>query len=103
MADERNWKARYPHYTKDNLHLMDVIHLENEPYLLVYEGHPVVDLLKFNRERLAWGDIEKYFVRHQKYDSRRYMKLTQQVLDVSCQKLIEMITNFDSPSPVPDR
>ena len=52
------WKRKFPNLNKDNLQTEGVVNLSNRPYMLVDKDHPVIDMLRCNKDVL-FADIDE--------------------------------------------
>ena len=79
--DSEQWTRNYRQYNSSNLETHNVLEVQKCPYLFVHEDHPVIELLRINKELLA-NDIDG----QQKIDDQWY-KVTRQVFNSCCQTL----------------
>jgi hypothetical protein len=75
------WRNRYPSYNASNLETWGVLDVQKCPYVFVHMEHPVVELLRANKEMLG-ADIDL----QDKIDKQWY-KVTRQVMSSCCNTL----------------
>lgn len=79
------WRNKYPQYNTQNLETQGVLSVNNQPYLFVHEKHPVVEVLRLNKDILN-QDIDA----QPKIDGE-WFKITRQVMGTCCQQLRQKI------------
>jgi len=79
--DSQNWRKKYSEYNGTNLETQGVLEVKNCPYVFVKDTHPVIDVLRDNRE-LIGSDIDT----HQKIDNE-WFKVARQVHHQCCNAL----------------
>ena len=80
-VDAIKWAEQYPAYTRSNLHQLGVMSVSNQPIVFVDRDHPVIALLRTNREFLG-SDIDQ-----QQLIQGRYHTLSRQVFQHACDTL----------------
>lgn len=80
-ADSIEWRAKYPGFNSSNLENNGVIQLNGVSYCFVHENHPVISLLRVNKEILG-ADIDE----QNKIDGQ-WFKVSRQVLTSCCNTL----------------
>lgn len=85
--DSENWHKNYGQYNASNLASYNVLEVQQCPYLFVHENHPVIALLRANRDLLK-ADIDA----QPKIDNEWY-KVTRQVFNSCCNTLKSKILN----------
>lgn len=84
-SDSMLWRTQYPDYNNENLETHNVLNVTGEPFVFVHKEHPVIDLLRANKDVLN-VDIDT----HQQIDNTWY-KVTRQVMGTCCQKLRQKV------------
>ena len=80
-ADSIEWRAKYPGFNASNLETNGVITVNGVSYLFVHENHPVISLLRVNKEILG-ADIDA----QNKIDDQ-WFKVSRQVVTSCCNTL----------------
>jgi hypothetical protein len=75
------WRAKYPNYNANNLESEGVLQVAGQLYVFVSKGHPVVELLRSNADKLNARIDEQPLI-----DGEWY-KITKQVFSQCCQAL----------------
>lgn len=75
------WRAKYPNYNSSNLETWGVLEVQNCGYVFVHHEHPVIDLLRVNKELLG-ADIDA-----QNLIDGQWYKVSKQVLSSCCNTL----------------
>lgn len=75
------WRANYPEYTPQNLDTKNVLKVDGESFVFINKKHPVIDLLRVNKDILN-ADIDT----HTLIDDQ-WLKITKQVLHTCCTQL----------------
>ena len=75
------WRKNFSKFNASNLETQDVLAVANCPYLFVHESHPVINLLRMNKEVLGI-DIDAT----PKMDNQ-WFKITQSLMQTSCDAL----------------
>lgn len=57
-AESMAWRAQYPEYNSTNLETQGVLNVQGESFMFVSKTHPVIDLLRANKDVLK-ADIDK--------------------------------------------
>ena len=57
-AESMAWRAQYPEYNSLNLETQGVLNVQGESFVFVSKAHPVIDLLRANKDVLK-ADIDK--------------------------------------------
>ena len=57
-AESMAWRAQYPEYNSMNLETQGVLNVQGESFVFVSKAHPVIDLLRANKDVLK-ADIDK--------------------------------------------
>ena len=76
-----SWRAQYPEYNVNNLDSHGVLNVQGENFVFVSKAHPVIDLLRLNKEILN-ADIDD-----QPLIDDQWYKVTKQVMSTCCQQL----------------
>jgi hypothetical protein len=79
--ESMSWRAQYPEYNVNNLDAHGVLNVQGENFVFVSKAHPVIDLLRLNKEILN-ADIDK-----QPLIDDQWFKVTKQVMSTCCQQL----------------
>lgn len=77
-AECNEWRTKYPSYNATNLETWGVLDVQNCPFVFVHEKHPVIDLLRTNKEILG-SDIDE-----QGKIDEQWFKIGRQVLGTCC-------------------
>jgi hypothetical protein len=80
QASQR-WRNQYKEYNAANLETQGVLEVKQAPYVFVKDTHPVIDVLRANRD-LIGSDIDT----HTKIDNE-WFKVSRQVLTECCKAL----------------
>ena len=92
-ADSVMWRASYPEYNSENLESHNVLNVTGEPYVFVSKAHPVIDLLRANKDVLNANIDDSTMIDGQ------WFKVTRQVMSTCCQqlrsKILEKIGTVD--------
>ena len=75
------WRNKYPNYNASNLESWGVMEVKNCPYVFVHKSHPMIALLRVNKNLLG-ADIEE-----QVPMDNQWYKVTRQVLSSCCSML----------------
>lgn len=75
------WRAQYPEYNINNLDTHGVLNVQGESFVFVSKTHPVIDLLRLNKDILN-ADIDS-----QALIDDQWFKVTKQVMATCCQQL----------------
>ena len=75
------WRSQYPDYNVNNLESHGVLNVQGENFVFVSKAHPVIDLLRMNKDILN-ADIDAAPL----IDDQWY-KVTKQVMSTCCQQL----------------
>lgn len=76
-----SWRSQYPEYNVNNLDTHGVLNVQGENFVFVSKAHPVIDLLRINKEILN-ADIDT-----QPLIDEQWFKVTKQVMSTCCQQL----------------
>lgn len=91
--ESQNWRRKYGEYNQSNLETHGVLEVKNCPYLFVKDSHPVIDVLRDNRD-LIGSDIDT----HQKIDNE-WFKVSRQVHHECCdalkKKVLSKLSTYD--------
>ena len=79
--DSLNWRLHYPEYNVNNLETHGVLNVSGESFVFVSKKHPVIDLLRVNKDILN-ADIDT----HALIDDQ-WLKITKQVMHTCCTQL----------------
>ena len=79
--DSLNWRMHYPEYNVNNLETHGVLNVSGESFVFVSKKHPVIDLLRVNKDILN-ADIDT----HALIDDQ-WLKITKQVMHTCCSQL----------------
>jgi hypothetical protein len=79
--DSQRWRNKYKEYNAANLETQGVLEVKQCPYVFVKDTHPIVDVLRINRD-LIGSDIDT----HQKIDNE-WFKVSRQVMQECCKAL----------------
>ena len=111
-AESMAWREQYPEYTSLNLETHGVLNVQGEGFVFVSKTHPVIDLLRANKEVLK-ADIDKQtliddqWVRLHARDTRAtratraqltpghsvQLKVTKQVMSTCCAQIKSKVLN----------
>lgn len=80
-SESLEWRHKYPEYNENNLETEGVINLEKRPYMFVNKDHPVIEMLRCNKDVLS-ADIDE-----QPLVDGQYYKLATQVMKTMCNLL----------------
>jgi len=80
-GESAQWRQQYPDYNVNNLDTHGVLNVTGENFVFVSKNHPVIDLLRLNKDLLN-ADIEK-----QPLIDDMWFKVTKQVMSTCCQQL----------------
>jgi len=75
------WRLQYPEYNVNNLDTHGVLNVQGENFVFVSKAHPVIDLLRLNKDILN-ADIDT-----QPLIDDQWFKVTKQVMSTCCQQL----------------
>eukprot|EP00960_Hanusia_phi_P061528 764867-Hanusia_phi.AAC.5 len=75
------WRNKYPEYNENNLESEGVINLDKRAYMFVHKDHPVIEMLRCNKDVLS-ADIDE-----QPLVDGQYYKLATQVMRTMCNLL----------------
>lgn len=81
------WRAQYPEYNINNLDTHGVLNVQGESFVFVSKTHPVIDLLRLNKDILN-ADIDM-----QPLIDDQWLKVTKQVMATCCQQLKTKVLN----------
>lgn len=85
--EQATWRTKYPSFTASNIETHDTLVLPNENFLFIDKNHPVVEVLRQNRELL-----NKTIDQSQLFDGRWY-KVGKAVFNTCCEALKSKILN----------
>eukprot|EP00961_Rhodomonas_salina_P140756 1894388-Rhodomonas_salina.4 len=85
--ESQRWRNKYKDFNASNLETEGVIEVKQCPYVFVKETHPVIDVLRANRE-LIGSDIDT----HAKFDDE-WFKISRQLLTQCCTALRSRVLN----------
>lgn len=92
-AESLAWRSKYPQYNDTNLESHGVLNIDRQPYVFVDKNHPVVEMLRLNKDVLN-ADIDK-----QQLIDGQYYKVTKQVMNSMCtairQKVLSKVSTRD--------
>lgn len=80
-ADSVEWRSKYPNFNATNLDTTGILVVHGCNYLFVHQKHPVIDLLRVNKDMLG-ADIDA-----QQLIDDQYYKVAQQVFQTCCKTL----------------
>lgn len=80
-AEGIQWRKQYPNYNATNLETWGVMEVKNCPYVFVHKTHPMIALLRVNKNLLG-ADIEEQIPMDE-----QWYKVTRQVLSSCCNML----------------
>eukprot|EP00960_Hanusia_phi_P018750 552638-Hanusia_phi.AAC.1 len=75
------WRNKYPEYNENNLESEGVVNLDKRAYMFVHKDHPVIEMLRCNKDVLS-ADIDE-----QPLVDGQYYKLASQVMRTMCNLL----------------
>lgn len=75
------WRSQYPEYNINNLDTHGVLNVQGESFMFVSKTHPVIDLLRINKD-IVNADID-----NQPLIDDQWFKVTKQVMATCCQQL----------------
>ena len=75
------WRQQYPDFNVNNLDSHGVLNVQGENFVFVSKAHPVIDLLRLNKDILN-ADIDT-----QPLIDDQWFKVTKQVMSTCCQQL----------------
>ena len=81
QGDSVSWRSQYPDYNVNNLDSHGVLNVQGENFVFVSKAHPVIELLRMNKDILN-ADIDSAPL----IDDQWY-KVTKQVMSTCCQQL----------------
>ena len=81
------WRQQYPEFTANNLDTHGVLNVQNEGFVFVSKSHPVIQLLRDNKDVLN-ADIDQ-----QALIDNQWYKVTKQVMFTCCNKLKSQVLN----------
>jgi hypothetical protein len=79
--ESMSWRAQYPEYNVNNLDTHGVLNVQGENFVFVSKAHPVIDLLRINKDILN-ADIDT-----QALIDDMWYKVTKQVMSTCCNQL----------------
>lgn len=85
--DSQKWRNKYKEYNATNLETQGVLDVKQCPYVFVKDTHPIVDVLRINRD-LIGTDIDL----QDKID-KEWFKVSRQVLQECCKALRSRVLN----------
>lgn len=85
-AQAMEWMRNYGKFNAGNLHTQDVLRIPGCPYLFVHEAHPVINLLRINKNMVG-VDVDM----QQKMDG--YVRVTNSLFEASCDAIQNRILN----------
>ena len=80
-TDGIEWRSKYPQYNSQNLETQGVLQVNQQPYVFVNQNHPVIELLRQNKNLLN-ADIDA-----QPRIDGEWLKIARQVMNTCCQTL----------------
>lgn len=80
-ADSIEWRSKYPNFNANNLETNGVMPVTGFSYVFVHHDHPVIALLRVNKDMLGADIDEQHMI-----DGRWY-KVSRQVLSSCCNAL----------------
>lgn len=80
-SDADQWIKNFKAYNANNLETLNVLDVNNTPYVFIHESHPVISLLRMNKELLG-TDIDS----EPKFEQEWY-KVSKQVMSSCCSTL----------------
>jgi hypothetical protein len=85
--ESMSWRAQYPEYNVNNLDTHGVLNVQGENFVFVSKAHPVIDLLRINKDILN-ADIDT-----QALIDDMWYKVTKQVMSTCCNQLKTKVLN----------
>jgi hypothetical protein len=85
--ESMSWRAQYPEFNVNNLESHGVLNVQGENFVFVAKTHPVIDLLRINKDILN-ADIDT-----QALIDDCWYKVTKQVMSTCCQQLKTKVLN----------
>lgn len=85
--ESMSWRSQYPEYNVNNLDTHGVLNVQGENFVFVSKAHPVIDLLRINKDILN-ADIDT-----QQLIDDTWFKVTKQVMSTCCQQLKTKVLN----------
>lgn len=85
--ESMSWRAQYPQFNVSNLDTEGVLNVQGENFVFVAKSHPVIDLLRINKDILN-ADIDE-----QPLIDNQWYKVTKQVMSTCCQQLKTKVLN----------
>jgi hypothetical protein len=79
--DSIEWRNKYPNYNSANLEAYGVMDVQRCPYVFVHCEHPIIDLLRVNKDVLG-SDIDE-----QQLIDKQWYKVSRQVMNSCCATL----------------
>lgn len=86
-SDGIEWRSRYPAYNSSNLDKHGVLQVEGQPFIFCDQNHPVVELLRQNREMLNANIDDQPLI------DGTWLKITKQVFGTCCKTLQNRVLN----------
>lgn len=86
-SEQAAWREQYPRFSASNIDTLDTLTLPNESYLFIDKNHPVVEILRQNKDLL-----NKTIDQSQLFDGRWY-KVGRPVFNTCCDALKARILN----------
>ena len=86
-AESMAWRAQYPEYNNSNLETQGVLNVQGEGFVFVSKSHPVIDLLRANKDVLN-ADIDT-----QPLIDDQWLKVTKQVMSTCCSQIKTKVLN----------
>ena len=86
-TESAQWRSEYPNYNSSNLETQGVLHVHNQPYVFVHQDHPVIQVLRINRD-LINADIDQ----QTKIDNE-WFKVMKTVFNTCCAELRQRVLN----------
>mmetsp|Transcript_34395 Transcript_34395/g.81097 ORF Transcript_34395/g.81097 Transcript_34395/m.81097 type:complete len:308 (-) Transcript_34395:47-970(-) len=80
-ADSIEWRAKYPNFNASNLETNGILPVNGFNYVFVHQDHPVIALLRVNKDLLGADIDEQHLIDGQWY------KVSRQVLTSCCNTL----------------
>eukprot|EP00961_Rhodomonas_salina_P268976 3634785-Rhodomonas_salina.3 len=80
-ADSIEWRSKYPNFNANNLETNGVLPVSGFSYVFVHHEHPVIALLRVNKDLLGADIDEQHMIDGQWY------KVSRQVLSSCCNTL----------------
>jgi len=79
--ESMEWRSKYPDYNEQNLETEGVINLDKRLYMFVHQNHPVIEMLRCNKDMLSANIDEQPLVDGQ------YYKIANTVMRAMCNAL----------------